>query len=189
MTFEELEVALKCWREGLFARSGVEAVPLKPDTIALRRDGAVSAVIDTPWPQTVALAFSDDGRFLAGAGAPCGVCVWRVQTGELVARLPRPRPWTALENMACLPLQFAVQDHFLIVGGHELSAVETSGWTLNPIAGMPVIAIVPESNPRELTIVGPDDNGVFPLETLDLDSFSLSARGSVLWEHSTTTVL
>ncbi len=190
MEYEELLVALESYRSGLRGPFGVEAVPMgedHPARIALRRNGQIFAMIDTPWTRLASLAFSADGERLAAAGAPRGAAVWNSKTGALISQFADLAPWILSSGKECLPLRFAARSQFLLSGGRSLCVIETSGWTRTPIFDLPVVAILPDLRPQDVLIVGPDENGAYPVEQLALDSFTLSARGPIFQEHPTTT--
>jgi hypothetical protein len=193
--FDELLDALQSSRGGAMSPSGrEEAVPMSaPDgnghRIGIRVGKQVVAVLEPPWDRTVALSFSTDGARLAAAGAPSGVCVWQVKSGARVAHLPYFNPWILQDRRECLPVRFAVHDQFLLVGGRALTVVETSGWSTIPVADFPVVALVADFGGN--LIIGPPENGAYPLECLSLDTFTLSYRGSVgeRREHPSTSQL
>lgn len=188
---QELEAAIESGRAGVISPTGQdEAFPVRgrsPDDtrIALRRGSHITGILEIPWDSTIALAFSSDGERIAAAGAPGGVCVWSVGDGQLLAHLQELHAWRLSDGRWCLPLCFALSDQFLVAGGSALTVVESSGWSAVPIADFPVVAVWPD--PHGALIVGPDENGSWPVERLSLDTFTLSARGRVQASHPSTT--
>lgn len=197
MDFAELKSSFDACRAGLYSPSGrEEASPLRGPVelthrIAIRRADEPPTILEAPWQSTVAIAFSSDGRYLAAAGRPGGVCVWNVATSDLVAHYDRPQAWrlrVGVSGLWCLPVRFAAGDRYLLIGGRELSVATLPDGSFEPIVDFPVVALTTERESGDILIVGPDEEGSFPVEALELSTFSLSARAPVPREDHTTTI-
>ncbi|MBI2930086.1 MAG: hypothetical protein HYY16_00415 [Planctomycetes bacterium] len=193
MDYSALEEAVEACRAGVRHSLGLEVSPLPKNAeglahLELKRDGQIVSILATRWPEIAALAFSDDGTIVAAAGSRQGVGVWRADTGELLAQRDEPASWIMEDGKPCLPLRFTASRHLLLAGGRQLFLIESSLWSPVPVVAAPVIAILPEAAPEKVLIVGPEEDGVFPIECLSLDSLTLSHHGMIFRDQTTTTI-